>query len=464
MPTSRSLLLAVTASVLLCVPGAAGATVPVPASSGPEGSSSMHGDTLNSDTTPYAGPGATARRGVATTLPAVCPTILAGRDGLVQALCTDYSDRAPVLRLVDPASGTVLASHRMAKGSTLGGVYAFVDSRDRLVTVDGDLGVVALAHRRTGKGWAITVDRAFPVAGLMTRACGAPGCDAVVSVSPGYDGRTWFATANGRAGYVSSRGSALRTLGSGETVANSIATAPQGVAVTTDHAQYLVRADSHGTVRTVWRRAYDRGPARKPGQLSRGSGTSPTFFGPRTGSEYLVIADNAAPREHLVVYRTTDGATVCTAPVLSPTGSGTENSPIAWKDRVYLASTYGYTYPPTAAAGQSDPVAAPFTGGMQAFTVTPSGRCRADWTNDVASSAVPKLSRRENVLYTVERSAQGLVWQVVRLDPRTGRRLSSTSLGAGPQSDTLQMVGTFLPDGTLLQGTISGFVTVRPAA
>ena len=46
---------------LTAVPTVAAPTVPVPAISGPEGSASMHGDSLNSDTTPYRGPGATAQ-------------------------------------------------------------------------------------------------------------------------------------------------------------------------------------------------------------------------------------------------------------------------------------------------------------------------------------------------------------------------------------------------------------------
>src|SRR5690348_3850190 len=82
--------------------------VPVSPRSGPEGTASMHGDSLNSDTTPYRGPGADAQAGRPTPLPGVCPTILAGRDGLLQVLCTEYSDQAPTLRLVDPDSGQVL--------------------------------------------------------------------------------------------------------------------------------------------------------------------------------------------------------------------------------------------------------------------------------------------------------------------------------------------------------------------
>lgn len=59
-------------------------------------------------------------------------------------------------------------------------------------------------------------------------------------------------------------------LPTGERVDNSISTAPEGTAVATDHALYLLAADDTGVPHVVRRRPYDRGPARKPGQLSPG--------------------------------------------------------------------------------------------------------------------------------------------------------------------------------------------------
>lgn len=124
------------------------------------------------------------------------PEILSGADGMVQALCTEYIDRAPSLYLLDPTTLLPVARRHLSDGSLLGGVYG-----------DG--------------------------------------------------------------------------------------------------------------VRTVWRQAYDRGEARKPGQLSHGSGSTPTFFGDRTGAEFVVITDNASPRENLLVYRARDGREVCRLPILT---------------------------------------------------------------------------------------------------------------------------------------------------
>lgn len=459
---------------LLPASGRAAARVPgqppVNPWAGPVGSSTMHGDPASSDTTPYRGPGPRARAVPTLPLLSVCPTILAGADGYIQALCTEYYDRGPTLNIIDPRTLLPVARKHLKAGSLLGGVYAYVDRRDRLVTVDGSGRLLFLAHRRTAAGgWTIVESRAIDLKPALTRACGAPACDAVTTVAPGYDGLVWFGTAQGRAGYADQRTGkvSFRLLGAGEHVANSISTAPTGMAVATDRATYLVRArrDASGRPRAitkVWRRAYDRGPARKPGQLSHGTGATPTFFGPRTGNEYVLVTDNARPREHLLVYRTRTGRQVCKIPFLGAANSGTENSPIGFRNQVYVASTYGYPYPATPdGAGAADPASAPFVGGMQRIDVTRAG-CRSRWTNAVASAAVPKLSVKEKVIYTVERGLGGLTWHLVRIDPRTGRVLTRTLLGLGPGSDTLQMVGTFLPDGTLLQGTVTGFAAVRP--
>lgn len=432
---------------------------------GPDGTASMHGDSEASDTTPFAGPGAKADAAQLVTPGGVCPTIVAGKDGIPQALCTGYLDRAPFVVLLDPEDGSVLDTLKLTKGTLLGGVYAYVDHRDRLVTVDGTGAVLLVRHRRNGDSWELAVQRSLPLGPAFTKACGAPGCDAPTSVAPGYDGRIWFATGKGRAGYVHPRAGVvrLRSLGKGEIVANSIATAKSGVAITTDHATVLVKGGRSGRIRLLWRKSYDRGSARKPGQLSHGSGATPTFFGPKTGHEYVAYTDNARPRERLIVRRAATGAKVCSVPLFSSDNSGTENSPVAWGRHVYVASSYGYPYPAVPdGAGTAEPASATFQGGFQRIDVTKKG-CRTAWRNRVRSAAVPRLSRAEKVIYTVTRSAAS-VYELVRLSPRTGAVLSRQRLGFGPLYDSLQMVGVIMPDGTLYQGTLGGLLIVRPGA
>ncbi|MDO9456928.1 hypothetical protein [Nocardioides sp.] len=431
--------------------------------SGPAGTATMHGDPGSSDTTPLRGPGATPQAVQHVVLPGVCPTILAGRDGVPLALCTEYADRAPSVYLLDPTTYLPLARLHLQAGALLGGVYAYVDHRDRLVTVDGSGAIVLVAHDENGPAGTdrLFVQRRIPFTRAISRLCGSTSCDSLVSVAPGYDGRIWFATAHAAAGYADPRTGrvVVRRLGSRqELIGNSISTAPDGTVVTTDRATYLLRADGRGRVRQLWRRGYDRGSARKPGQLTQGSGATPTFFGPRTGHEFVAITDNARPRSRVLVYRTSTGALRCSLPVLARDNSGSENSPIAFRRSIYVASTYGYPYP-AGTTGTSDPASAPFVGGLERVDLTRRG-CRSVWRTRTRSSAVPRLSTAEGVIHTVTRSAS-LAYDLVRISPRDGRVVSRSRIGNGPTADTLQMVGSILADGTLLQGNIAGLTVTR---
>lgn len=66
----------------------------------------------------------------------------------------------------------------------------------------------------------------------------------------------------------------------------------------------------------AWRTPYDRGSAQKPGQLSQGSGTTPTVL----PGGLVAFADNAEPRMHVVVLRTSDGCSAAwTSDEVAPT-------------------------------------------------------------------------------------------------------------------------------------------------
>ncbi|WP_336082728.1 hypothetical protein [Nocardia sp. SSK8] len=435
---------------------------------GPLGTATMHGDAESSDATPFAGPGIGSVDSDFRELAAACPTILQGSDGMPQALCTKIIDRAPKVFLLDPGSGQPLASLDLAKGSLLGGVYAYLDSADRMVTVDGSGKLLRIGHRREGDGWRVFVESSTEIAAAVTGHCGGGDCDAVSSVMPDFDGRVWFATDHAAAGFADPATGATRSivLGPGEQVANSISSAPQGVAIATTHALYLVDVDAAGAPRVVWRRAYERGPARKPGQLSWGTGATPTFFGPGSGTEYLAITDNAVPKENLLVFDTATGDQVCAV----PTVDGTENSPIGAGNSLFVASTYGYPYPAVPeGAGPSEPANAAFTGGMVRVDVT-GGQCRVAWTNKALSAAVPRLSVADGKIYTVTRhtviptGSAGVTdsFHYTVIDAATGHIDTEQLIGGTAIHNTLQMVGTISPDRTLYQGTMSGLFRIAP--
>lgn len=72
-------------------------------------------------------------------------------------------------------------------------------------------------------------------------------------------------------------------LPTGEFISNSISTIPEGTFVTTDHALYMISAGPTEVPVIKWRYAYERGIGRKPGQLSWGTGSTATIFGPTNG-------------------------------------------------------------------------------------------------------------------------------------------------------------------------------------
>ncbi|MFJ3098906.1 hypothetical protein [Streptomyces hydrogenans] len=479
--TRRRLSAAALFSVLALAAGAlpagaapigAAASVPVPPHNpyaGPDGTATMHGDTGSSDTTPLAGPGAGALSSKRTALASACPTVLVGSDGLPVVLCTPIFGQVPTVHLLDPATGASLTSLELTKGSLLGGVYAYLDHEDRLVVVDGSRSLLRVGHRRDASGaWRLSVDR------RLSLTAAVPDGDAVTGLSPDWQGRVWFATGGGTVGLADDRTGQVASLRlpAGERVANSISTAPEGTAVTSTHATYLLTADDDGVPRTVWRQAYDRGRARKPGLLSWGSGSTPTFLGPSSGTEWVAIVDNADTTVRLKVYRTADGKEVCSLPVLVASGGpGSENSPVGAGTSVYVAGTYGYPYPALPdGAGPSDPSSADFAGGLTRVDVRPDGTgCTVVWDNALRSAAVPKLSTATNTLHTVVRDplipgtkGTSLLdpYRYVQIDPATGRVVRSHQVGIGSLYDTLQMAGTVAPDGAYLQGTVTGVLRI----
>lgn len=441
---------------LVAVSILAGGALLVDAPVSAAGISTMHGDTESSDTISYAGPGAGPLRADFSVKAAACPTVLADSTGAVWALCTKVVGRAPEVLLLDPATGDTLASMDIPKGSLLGGVYAYLDDHDRLVLVSGNNELVKLANRPSGGTPRIAVDEAHNLAGFL-----APG-DSVVGLVPDSAGNIWMATALGRVGFLRPDEANRDTpditaveLGEGERVDNSISAAGDRVAVATSHALYVLTADGG----VEWRQPYDRGSARKPGQLSWGTGATPTFFGPN-GGEYVTITDNADGQENLLVYNTSDGAPLCTAPLFSPGNSGTENSAIGHGTSVIVASTYGYPYPAVPdGAGSSVPPSAPFTGGMERFELA-DGTCTRTWSQPVASAAVPRLSTADGTIYTVERAPfhglTGAAFDAVTIDAATGAVTSRNRIANTPIKDTLEMVGTITPEGVWWQGAVTG--------
>lgn len=450
-----------TASALGAAPAHAATTTFGPAApqnpfTAPAGGATTHGDSASAKT--FTGPGFAGRPVTVgrSTLLAACPTLLHGGDGALLGLCTEYLGQSPSLKLLDTGSGAAIASLPITKGALLGGVYAYLDERDRVVIVDGNRDLLRITHTAT----SLAVTERTSLAPLI-----ADG-DAVVGVIPAYDGRVWFVTAAGTVGAVDSATGTGSTyqLPAGEKVANSVSTVPGRFAVTSDHALYVF--DTTTAVPTLlWRFAYDRGTARKPGQLSWGSGATPVFFGPLTGYEYVAITDNAAPHMNLVVLRTDGAGTpLCVRPLFTAeAASGTENAPVAAGRSIFITNTYGYDYPALPDdAGPSVPSDADFDGGVARIDVDSAGTgCAITWSVTTRSAALPRLSVTDGRLYTAIQDGLLNGFYAAALDASTGTVTDRALLGYG-LVNPLQTAGTAIGR-TYYQGTVTGLLTIKPS-
>ena len=429
----------------------------------PNGLASMHNDAGSADAGPLPGPGARLVPIFGFPLLAACPTITQGTDGLVLALCTTIATQAPVVHLIDPGGILPqiipLASMDIAKGGLLGGVYAYLDNNNQMVLIDGANRPLRIAHARDERGrWQLGVTQSTDLSSAI------PSGDSSVGVVPDYQGNVWFATGGGVVGVAKAGGGvAGLQLPAGQQVANSISASPLNrVAVATTFALDELNLDGGGNPQVLWSQNYDRGPARKPGQLSWGTGSTPTYFGP-TGADYVTIIDNAEPQVHAMVYQSGTGNVVCQQTVLTLGGPGSENSPIGAGNSMFIASTYGYPYPAVPpGAGPAVPPTAPFVGGVTRVDMdSPGPGCHTVWESKVRSAALPHLSTGDGLIYTITRIGLDQttpldVFAYAVIDPNTGKLLHQQPKSATILADPIQTACMVLMGNKIMQGNITG--------
>ncbi|MGB3695897.1 MAG: hypothetical protein WBA05_00545 [Gordonia sp. (in: high G+C Gram-positive bacteria)] len=452
---------------LAAVSTTSAAASPAVPGAGPAGTSLMHGDPESTDSTAYRGPGRSARVAAAGVPGGVCAATFVSGDGYVLSLCTAYlagdppQVATPVVTMFDPRTAQPIARLPLTKGQLLGGVYGFLDDRDRVVVADGSGSILRVGHHRTAAGWALRIDDRTDLSRHL-------GGDGITGLAPDYQGRTWFATTGGVVGTVSADGRVgTARLPRGERLGNGLTIRRDGASVLSTHALYEMRADDAGVPRTVWRRTYDRGAARKPGQLTWGSGTTPTYFGPG-GDGWVAIVDSAAVPE-LIVYHSADGSPVCRMPAFRAPNQGTENSPMAWGRSLVIPSTYGFQYPPMAVSGgPSVPASAPFRGGMTRIDVA-DGRCTRVWeTTTDRMATLPRLSRADGMIHGLAYGPPTPGPQQVgpvnyaAVDFATGRRVVTRQVGVAPLDEPLQLTGMIAPNCVLWQGTATRMLKIAP--
>ncbi|MDQ3742381.1 MAG: hypothetical protein M3389_15730, partial [Actinomycetota bacterium] len=422
----------------------------------PNGRSNIHDDAYMTDA--YTTPGplgrGTTRRDVFEARDCASVTF-DSRDRIV-TICVGL-DR-PVLVLKDPFTLATLASlplppRQPGVGNPFqdftGGGYFYLDERDRAVvpTTDRHLYVVEQ-----------TPEPGFRIARDVDLNGALESGDKIVSVLPDWSGRLWFVAQSGVIGTVDRDEDTIRTFDTTETISNSFSVDEDGgVYIVTDGALYRFRAAADGTPEVTWRVAYDNTGEQKPGQASRGSGTTPTV-----GTNGAVaITDNADPM-NVVVYERASGREVCRAPVFERGASATDNSLIMAGNAIVVENNHGYTGP---AATQNGRSTAP---GVERVDYDLATRtCAKVWRSEERSpTVVPKLSLANGLVYVYTKEPQDDqddVWYLTALDFRTGRTVFKAFAGEGLGHNNNYAPITLGPDGSAYVGVLGGLVRLADA-
>lgn len=420
----------------------------------------MHRDMNSSDTLPWAGPG--NNPSVTFSIPfGACSTAFQTSTKMTIALCTKYvglqhgiTPIAPTVVLMDPRTAQPLATWELHKNGLLGGVYGYLDEQDRVVMTEGNkllkIAFRAVGRPSTNRHWEFYVAESTTIPGL-------PETVSIAGVIPDGAGNTWFSTSTALVGSITPTGK-VRTLqlGKGERVANGLTPRPNGVSVLTTHKLWEI---SGPVPKVKWARAYDRGRARKAGQLSWGSGTTPTFFGPHHSR--VAIVDSADFTPHLLVFDAETGRTICKMPAFRAPNQGTENSIMAHGNSLWIPSTYGFTYPKLAVEGPQFPEKATFLGGLTRIDLV-NDRCVRRWENMHRISTLPMLTLKDFRIWSLTTDQDSSRVWVVSVDARTGKETSRIPVGWLPFDEPMQLTGMITPDGVMWQATATRMLRIAP--
>jgi hypothetical protein len=328
------------------------------------------------------------------------------------------------------------------------GAYFYLDSRDRAVVATTDRHVLVVRTAAADGDPALDTETSFDVSDVVPRE------DCLIALMPDWGERIWFVTSRGRAGFIDPATGRHQVIDLGEQVANSIAVGEDGgVYVVTVEALYKLGV-TDGAPAVTWRASYDRGSRRKPGQLSQGSGTTPTVM----PGGLVAITDNAEPRMHVQFYDVDDGRLVCQTAVFGAGASASDNSLVSVGDGVVVENNHGYSSPLSTLLGRAT------TGGLARVDVD-GEHCGLTWNSDeVAPTSVAKVSLANGLVYayTKRRSLWGAsAWYLTALDARTGRTVWAVRTGLGLQFNNHYAAITIAPDGSAYVATLAGMVRVR---
>lgn len=417
----------------------------------------IHNDAYMTDAYPGSGPLGVRPTVTSTLQVAECASLTFDRRGRLETVCVGPT--TPTLKLLDPTSLEELASYRLPNrrlgpgvfSDFSGGGYFYLDHRDRAVIPTGTNHIQVVGQNAAGT--AFVRRRDVDLTGVLTRD------DKIISVLPAWSGELVFVTERGVVGAVGRRTGRIQVLRLGETVTNSFAVDETGgIYIVSTAALYRIDLSRTGAPRVSWREKYANTGETKPGQVSPGSGTTPTLV----NDEWVAITDNSDPMR-VVVYqrgrRVTGRRQVCSVPVFTKGASATDNSLIAAGRRLVVTNNYGYAGPVQTVGGS---ITAP---GIERVDIDRDGSgCHVAWRNDTerSPSAVPKLSLANGLVYVVTRERSLLVdsWYLTAIDFRTGRVVFQQRYGTGLGHNVNYAPVSLGPDGAAYVGVLGGLVRV----
>lgn len=444
----------------------------------PNERSNIHNDAYQTDAYNVAGPLGRDPEVTSTLFFAECASVTFDRKGRIVTVCV--SPTGATLRLIDPDTLATLGSYELPPrqpgtfsfNNFSGGGYFYLDNRDRAVVATFDGHLLTLAENSDATGFELVRD---------VDLSGVTGGSGIQSALPDWAGRIWFVTQSGVVGFVTP-GNVVRsvTLPADETIANSFAMDESGgVFIVSTHALY--RYDVlNGAPSVTWRQTYDRGTRVKDGQVSQGSGTTPTLVGSASspGGGSIAITDNADPQMNVVVFRrgkAGPGSTpLCQQPVFPPGEGADENSLIAVPGGLVAENNYGYKGPGPA---DSSTRTADTTPGLVKVAVDyANGGCHIAWSNTTARipTVVSKLSLRTGLIYGYTHPAADELpltgpapastapdaWFFTAFSARTGEQVWSKYTGSGLGYNNNYAPVSLGPDGTAYVGTLGGLLRI----
>ena len=321
----------------------------------------MHVDAWSSDA--YAGPGPLGKDPEVDTAwygLKECATIAFDSRDRIVALCGGLNGTAVgmTLNIIDPESMDPLVTMKLPRVKSnngkkpwedlCGGAYFYLDAQDRAIVETTDKRILIIDTADVDGEPALTLTAEVDLGDEVPERRLPHRADARLERRRhlvGHPGRPRRA-GRPRVGRVH----ACSTLS--EEIGNSVSVDENGLYLVTVEAFYRLSAGADGSIEVDWRTPYTNSGEFKPGQVSAGSGTTPTIL----PSGLVAITDNATPRMNVQFYDTTDGELVCEAPVFEDDESASDNSLVAVGEAgVVVENNYGYTGAVVDDPGPRDP-------------------------------------------------------------------------------------------------------------